>query len=76
MNQGTSEHIFTSRYEEIIIVKNKAARITDEPNQQTVTPTIICREANFIWHNQPAEIFAFNRHLFRAQHQHLKEKMF
>lgn len=38
--------------------------MSEEPNQQITTLTVICREANFMWRNQPGETFAFNRHLF------------
>lgn len=47
-----------------------------EPNQQITALTVICREANFMWRNQPGEMFAFNRHLVGVQNLHLKEKMF
>lgn len=59
-----AKHI--SRYEEVIKVKNKAAQMREEPNQQITALTVICREANFMWRNQPGETFAFNRHLFGA----------
>lgn len=67
-----AKHI--SRYEEVIKVKNKAAQMREEPNQQITALTVICREANFMWRNQPGETFAFNRHLFGASESTPKGK--
>lgn len=69
---NTSKHIST--YEEVIKVKNKAAQMRKEPNQQITALTVICREANFMWRNQPGETFAFNRHLLGASESTPKGK--
>lgn len=75
-NEPALGHQNISRYEEVIKVKNKAVQMRDEPNQQITALTVICREANFMWRNQPGERFVFNRHLLGASESTPKGKHF